>query len=167
MLDTLATAARSRREPNGTLYEQHDDQIVEQAITILEARVFKGGPLVNNTTALRDYLRLKLMAEPNEVFVAIFLNSQHFVLACETLFTGTVDFIAVHPRVVVQRALALHASALIIAHQHPSGLSSPSSADVTQTKRLKDALATVDVRVLDHLIIGKGEPFSFASSGLL
>lgn len=166
MLDTLA-AARSHTEPNGTLSAQHDDWIIEQAITILEARVFRAGPLLNNTTALRDYLRLKLMAEPNEVFVAIFLNSQHLVLACETLFTGTVNFIAVHPRVVVQRALALNASGLIMAHQHPSGGTSPSSGDVTHTKRLKAALETVDVRVLDHLIVGKGEPFSFASSGLL
>lgn len=166
MLDTLA-AARSHTELNGLLSAQHDDRIIEQAITILEARVFTGGPLLNNTTALRDYLRLKLMAEPNEVFVAIFLNTGNLVLACEALFTGTINFTAVHPRVVVQRALALNAAALIFAHQHPSGLASPSSGDITHTTLLKNALATVDVRVLDHLIIGKGEPFSFASSGLL
>ena len=166
MLDTL-TAVGSQMDLNGILSAQHDDGIIEQAITILEARVFRGGPLLNNTTALRDYLRLKLMAEPNEVFVAIFLNTGNLVLACETLFTGTINFTAVHPRVVVQRALALNAAALIFAHQHPSGLASPSSGDIKHTTLLKNALATVDVRGLDHLIIGKGEPFSFASSGLL
>lgn len=166
MLDTL-TAVGSQMDQNGILSAQHDDGIIEQAITILEARVFRGGPLLNNTTALRDYLRLKLMAEPNEVFVAIFLNTGNLVLACETLFTGTINFTAVHPRVVVQRALALNAAALIFAHQHPSGLASPSSGDIKHTTLLKNALVTVDVRVLDHLIIGKGEPFSFASSGLL
>lgn len=166
MLDTLA-ASRSHEELNGAATAQSDDRIIEQAIMILEARVFRAGPMLNNTTAVRDYLRLNLMPEPNEVFVAIFLNSQHLVLACEKLFTGTVNFTAVHPRVVVQRALALNASALLLAHQHPSGATSPSPGDIKHTRLLKTALATVDVRVLDHLIIGKGEPFSFAASGLL
>lgn len=166
MLDTLA-AAGSHNELRGAPTAKHDDWIIQQAITILEDRVFNAGPMLSNTTAVRDYLRLKLMPEPNEVVVAIFLNGQNRVLACENLFAGTVNSTPVFPRVVVQRALALNASALILAHQHPSGVSSPSSDDVSHTKRLKAALATVDVRVLDHLIVGKGEPFSFAASGLL
>lgn len=166
MLTTLSLVG-SQTEPNGTPVIQHDDWIIEQAITILEDRIFKAGPILSSTTAVRDYLRLKLMPEPNELVVAVFLNSQYRALSYETLFTGTVNSAAVYPRVVVQRALALNASALILAHQHPSGETSPSSADVLHTKRLKTALETVDVRMLDHLIVGRGEPFSFAASGLL
>ncbi|MCB1906635.1 MAG: DNA repair protein RadC, partial [Rhodocyclaceae bacterium] len=117
--------------------------------------------------AVRDYLRLKLVAEPNEIFAVVFLDNQHQVLAFEPLFQGTVDQTSVYPRVVVQRALALNASALILAHQHPSGTTEPSAADRAITERLKSALATVDVRVLDHFIVGKGSPYSFAESGLL
>ncbi len=166
-MPTTLSLVGSQTEPNDTSALQHDDLIIEQAITILEDRVFKPGPVLNSTTAVRDYLRLKLMPEPNEIVVAVFLNSQYRVLSYETLFTGTVNSAAVYPRVVVQRALALNASALILAHQHPSGETSPSSADISHTKRLKTALETVDVRVLDHLIVGKGEPFSFAASRLL
>lgn len=166
-MPTTLSLVGSKTEPNGIPALQHDDWIIEQAITILEDRVFKAGPILNSTMAVRDYLRLKLMPEPNELVVAIFLNNQYRVLSYETLFTGTVNSAAVYPRVVVQRALALNASALILAHQHPSGETSPSTADISHTKLLKTALETVDVRVLDHLIIGKGEPFSFAASGLL
>ncbi len=146
---------------------QQDDRIIQQAIALLEDRVFKAGPTLDGPTAVRDYLRLKLMAEPNEVFVVVFLNSQHQVLACEPLFKGTVNQAAVYPRVVVQRALELNSSALIMSHQHPSGTTEPSVADRALTNQLKTALAMVDIRVVDHFIIGKGEPFSFAESGLL
>ncbi|HBO5495372.1 TPA: type II secretion system major pseudopilin GspG [Pseudomonas aeruginosa] len=110
---------------------------------------------------------LKVLAEPNEIFAVVFLDNQHQVLAFEPLFKGTVDQTSVYPRVVVQRALALNASALILAHQHPSGNTEPSAADRAITERLKSALATVDVRVLDHFIVGKGSPYSFAEAGLL
>ncbi len=118
--------------------------------------MFKAGPALGSPAAVRDYLRLKLVAEPNEIFAVVFLDSQHQVLAFEPLFKGTVDQTSVYPRVVVQRALALNASALILAHQHPSGTTEPSAADRAITERLKSALATVDVRVLDHFIVGKG-----------
>lgn len=145
----------------------NDDLIVKQAITILERRLFSDGPVLTSPDTARDYLRLKLVPEPNEVFVAVFLTAKHQVIACETLFRGTIDGAEVHPRVVVQRALALNASALIVSHQHPSGESSPSPADRTITARLKQALSLVDVRLLDHYIIGRGVPYSFASHGLL
>jgi DNA repair protein RadC len=116
---------------------------------------------------VRDYLRLKLVAEPNEILAVVFLNSQHQVLAFEPLFKGTVDQTPVYPRVLVQRALALNAAALILAHQHPSGKTEPSVADRAITERLTSALATIDVRVLDHFIVGKGSPYSFAEAGLL
>lgn len=89
------------------------------------------------------------------------------MLVCELLFKGTVNETAVYPRVVVQRALELRAWSLIFAHQHPSGATEPSAADRAITRQLKDALSIVDIRVLDHFIIGKGKPFSFAESGLL
>lgn len=150
--------ADSRPESLTLIAAQHEDWIIRQAITLLENRVFKAGPALGSPAAVRDYLRLKLVAEPNEIFAVVFLDSQHQVLAFEPLFKGTVDQTSVYPRVVVQRALALNASALILAHQHPSGTTEPSAADRAITERLKSALATVDVRVLDHFIVGKGSP---------
>ncbi|MEW9900483.1 DNA repair protein RadC [Chitinivorax sp. PXF-14] len=159
--------ADSRPESLTLIATQHEDWIIQQAITLLETRVFKAGPSLGSPAAVRDYLRLKLVAEPNEVFAAVFLDSQHQVIAFEPLFKGTIDQTSVYPRVVVQRALALNASALILAHQHPSGVTEPSVADRALTDRLRAALDTVDVRVVDHFIVGKGTPYSFAEAGLL
>lgn len=157
----------SRPESLTLIAAQHEDWIIQQAIALLEKRVFKAGPALSSPAAVRDYLRLKLVVEPNEVFAVVFLDSQHQVLAFEPLFKGSVDQTSVYPRVVVQRALALNASALILAHQHPSGVTEPSVADRALTDRLKAALAMVDVRVVDHFIVGKGNPYSFAEAGLL
>ena len=154
-------------EPRFAPASQSDDWIIRQAIALLEQRVFKAGPLLGQPQAVKDYLRLKLVAEPNEVFAIVFMNSQHRVLAYEPMFKGTLDSTAVYPRVVVQRALELNAGAVIFSHQHPSGCTEPSSADRVLTDRLKAALALIDVRVLDHIIVGQGTPYSFAESGLL
>ena len=154
-------------EPHFSPSSQSDDWIIRQAIALLEQRVFKAGPLLDQPQAVKDYLRLKLVAEPNEVFAIVFMNSQHRVLAYEPMFKGTLDSTAVYPRVVVQRALELNAGAVIFSHQHPSGCTEPSSADRVLTDRLKAALALIDVRVLDHIIVGQGTPYSFAESGLL
>ncbi|BAT64946.1 MAG TPA: DNA repair protein RadC [Denitromonas sp.] len=154
-------------EPRFTPASQSDDWIIRQAIALLEQRVFKAGPLLDQPQAVKDYLRLKLVAEPNEVFAIVFMNSQHRVLAYEPMFKGTLDSTAVYPRVVVQRALELNAGAVIFSHQHPSGCTEPSSADRVLTDRLKAALSLIDVRVLDHIIVGQGTPYSFAESGLL
>ncbi len=100
-------------EPRFTPASQSDDWIIRQAIALLEQRVFKAGPLLDQPQAVKDYLRLKLVAEPNEVFAIVFMNSQHRVLAYEPMFKGTLDSTAVYPRVVVQRALELNAGAVI------------------------------------------------------
>ena len=145
---------------------QNEDWIVQQAIVLLERRVFKAGPRLERPAAVRDYLRLKLVAEPNEIFAAVFLDSMHQVLAYEPLFRGTINSTSVYPRVVVQRVLELKAAAVVFAHQHPSGISEPSSADRMLTQQLQAALALIDVRVLDHIVVGS-DVVSFAEQGWL
>ncbi|MFC4160705.1 RadC family protein [Chitinimonas lacunae] len=159
--------ADAPRAPLDLLAAQHEDWIVQQAITLLEQRLFKDRSPLDGPAAACEYLRLKLVSAPNEIFAAVFLDSRHQVLAFEQLFSGTVDGADVYPRVVLQRALVHNATSLILAHQHPSGCTTPSDADRRITLRLRDALAMIDVRILDHFIIGKGKPYSFAESGLL
>lgn len=115
----------------------------------------------------RAYLRARLRSRDQEVFSVVFLDNQHRVIAIEDLFRGTLDSCSVHPREVVKRSLAHHAGAVILAHNHPSGVAEPSAADRKITKTLQQALATIDVRTLDHLVIGDGEPVSFAERGWL
>lgn len=122
-------------------------------------------PALENPQAVRDYLKSMLRHEPHEVFGCLFLDSKHQVLTFEALFRGSIDNTSVHPRQVVKRALAHNAAALILCHNHPSGNTNPSQADRTLTKRLQEALELIDVRVLDHFIIGDGEPLSMAEYG--
>ena len=117
--------------------------------------------------AVRDYLRLLLHARPHEVFVAVFLDAQHRVVASEELFRGTLTQTSVYPREVVKRALHFNAAAVIFAHNHPSGVAEPSRADEALTVALKQALAMVDVRVLDHFVVAGDGALSFAERGLL
>ena len=154
-------------EPRYAPASQSDDWIIRQAIALLEQRVFKKGPSLDQPAAVKDYLRLKLAAEPNEIFAVVYLNNMHEVLAYEPTFKGTVHSTTVHARPIVQRALELNAAAVIFSHQHPSGCTEPSSADCAITQTLKTALALIDVRVLDHLIVGQGTPYSFAESDML
>ena len=145
---------------------QEEDSIIRQAIVLLERRLFHAGPLLGQPDVVGDYLRLQLADEPNEVFAVIFLDGRHRALTFERLFRGSVNQTSVPPRVVVQRALLLNASGVILAHSHPSGTTEPSGADRAITKTLQSVLLTIDVRVLDHLVIGQGRPFSFAANGL-
>lgn len=115
----------------------------------------------------RDFLRARLRDLPHEVFAALFLDSQHRVLAFEVLAQGTLNAASVYPREVVKTALRHNAAALIFAHNHPSGVAEPSPADRSLTTRLKDALGLVDIRVLDHFVVGEGSPVSFAERGWL
>lgn len=115
----------------------------------------------------RRFLQHHLGCHNREVFCCLFLDSQHRVLCCEDLFFGTLDGAAVYPREVVERALQHRSAAVIFAHNHPSGVAQPSAADRRITQRLTEALTLVDIRVLDHIIVGAGETFSFAEAGLL
>ncbi|MFJ4193603.1 DNA repair protein RadC [Pseudomonas sp. NPDC089534] len=122
-------------------------------------------PALENPQVVRDYLKAMLRHEPHEVFGCLFLDSKHQVLTFEALFRGSIDNTSVHPRQVVKRALVHNAAALILCHNHPSGNTDPSQADRLLTKRLQKALELIDVRVLDHFIIGDGEPLSMAECG--
>ena len=124
-------------------------------------------PVFDAPAKVKDYLSLRLAGLEHEVFAVLFLDSQHRLLCMEELFRGTLTQTSVYPREVVKRALQLNAGALILAHNHPSGLAEPSRADEFLTQRLKSALQLVDVAVLDHLVIGAGQTVSFAERGLL
>ncbi|RDI99190.1 JAB domain-containing protein [Dyella solisilvae] len=124
-------------------------------------------PTLANPRDSGDYLRARLRHLPYEVFGCLYLDNRHRVLAFEELFRGTVDGASVHPREVVRACLAHNASAVIFAHNHPSGVAEPSAADRQITRELRDALQLVGVRVLDHLVIGSGEPTSMAALGQL
>lgn len=124
-------------------------------------------PAMSDVEAVRTYLRLHLGGLGHEVFAVLFLDAQLRLIAMETLFQGSLTSTTVHPREVVKRALALGAGAAILAHNHPSGVAEPSRSDELLTKQLSQALALVDVRVVDHFVVGAGEVVSFAERGLL
>ena len=130
-------------------------------------QVISCGDALSSPGDTRRFLQYHLGGHNREVFTCLFLDSQHRVLRCEDLFLGTLDGAAVYPREVAVRALQYSAAAVIFAHNHPSGVAEPSSADRRITERLCAALALLDIRVLDHIIIGRGRAFSFAEEGLL
>jgi DNA repair protein RadC len=132
----------------------------------LEARFMRGQALESPRDTL-DFLQASLRDRSYEVFCCLFLDNRHRVLAFEELFRGTLNGTAVYPREVIKRALALNAAAAILVHNHPSGAAEPSRADEVLTERLKEALGLVDVRVLDHIVVGDGESVSFSERGLL
>jgi len=125
------------------------------------------GDVLTSPEATRAYLSQQLRHYQHEVFACLFLDNQHHILEFEELFRGTIDSASVYPREVVKKVLAHNAAAVIFAHNHPSGISEPSQADKLITDKLKQALALIDIRVLDHFIIGDGMPYSFAENGLL
>jgi DNA repair protein RadC len=124
-------------------------------------------PALESPAATRNFLIAQLRDRPYEVFCCLFLDNRHRLIAFEELFRGTIDGASVHPREVVRQALIRNAPATILAHNHPSGVAEPSQADELITQRLKDALGLVDIRVLDHLIVGDSRCVSFAERGLL
>jgi DNA repair protein RadC len=123
--------------------------------------------MLNSPAIVRDYLRLHFASYEHEAFVAIFLDAQHRVIASHELFRGTLTQTSVYPREVVKAALRVNAAEVIFSHNHPSGVSEPSQSDQMLTTALKQALALVDVRVLDHFIVAGTSVLSFAERGLL
>lgn len=125
------------------------------------------GDLLTSPDLVRNYLSAQLRHQPQEVFAVLFLDNQHRLIAYDEIFYGTIDGAAVYPREVVKKALTRNAAACILAHNHPSGIAEPSQADQRITQRLQDALNLVDIRVIDHMIVGDKEVISFAERGLL
>lgn len=143
-----------------------ESDVLDWAQAILEAR-FKRSNYLTSPALVRRYLTSQLATEEREVFGVILLDNQHGVLGFERLFYGTLDSASVYPREVVKTVLNANAAAVIIAHNHPSGNPEPSQADIALTNRLREALNTIAVRLLDHLVVGGTEITSFAERGLL
>lgn len=145
----------------------NEDQIINQALEILEARLSTPNHYFTNPNETKSYLVLKLGEREHEVFSALLLDNQHGLIGYIEMFRGTIDGASVYPREVVKEALDHNAAAVIFAHNHPSGVAEPSEADKKITSKLKSALALVDVRVLDHIIVGNTNTTSFAENGWL
>ena len=148
------------------LNSTEQESLIALALTVLTQRHQQGKP-IGSSADTRAYLRIWLGERRTETFGSLYLDCQHRVLECPELFHGTIDGAAVYPRVLVQDALQLNAAAVVLFHNHPSGIAEPSRSDEAITKRLKEALALVDVRVLDHVVVAAGESVSFAERGLL
>ncbi|WP_369157102.1 DNA repair protein RadC [Candidatus Thiodiazotropha sp. LNASS1] len=131
------------------------------------AEQHKPGEILGSPEDTRRYLQIRLADRKNEVFGCLLLDNRHRIIAMAELFQGTIDGSSVHPRVIVQKALELNAAAMLFFHNHPSGVAEPSQADEAITRRLKEALALIDVRVLDHFVVTAGESVSFAERGLI
>lgn len=140
---------------------------IREALILLEHQLREPGVAFTSSHAVRDWLRLQLATLEHEEFTALFLDNQHRLIAHETLFTGTINHLQVHPREVVKAALKHNAAAMLVAHCHPSGHAEPSEADRRITERLKQALDLVDIRLLDHLVVGGMEIVSLAERGWL
>ncbi|SEI52108.1 DNA repair protein RadC [Allopseudospirillum japonicum] len=140
--------------------------VLEMSRRHMEA-VLTRGEALTSSKQVRQLLKLKLRDYPHEVFAVIFLDKQHQVLAIEELFKGTLDAASIYPREVLKRVLHHNAAAVIFAHNHPSGSTRPSQADQQITQSLRTLLQMIDVQVLDHFIIGEGDPYSFAEAGLI
>ena len=151
---------------SGLAEKLSEEQILKRAESILFKR-FERSCYLTSPEATRRYLTTHFADKTREVFSLIFMDSQHGVLGIEDLFTGTIDSASVYPREIVKDALSHEAAAVIFAHNHPSGTAEPSTADQHITTRINTALETIDIRVLDHLVIGGTVTVSFAERGLL
>lgn len=160
------TAVRSI-EPAQYTVTDDGDAIIAKAIEILGDRLKKPGVALEKPQACIEYLMLNTARHEREVFTVLFLDTRHRVIACEQIFLGTIDSATIHPREIVKRTLAHNAGAVILSHNHPSGIAEPSAADATITRRIQDALALVDVRVLDHIVIGGVTAVSMATIGMM
>ena len=144
-----------------------DRDIINQALNILESNLQKPDCVITKPEDANAYLKLKLSTLEYETFGVMFLNTQHGLIRLQEMFRGSINSATVYPREVVKAALHFNAAAVILTHNHPSGVSEPSQADRHITQRLVDALGLIDVRVLDHIIVGGNETYSFAEHHLL
>lgn len=144
-----------------------EDCIIEQALGILESRLKSSELTVSSAQDVKNYLQLKLADLEHESFNVMFLDTKHGLIEMCALFRGTIDSAAVYPREVVKATLAFNAAAVILSHNHPSGDCTPSFADRQITQKLQDALSLIDVKVLDHIVVGRRNSYSFAEHGLM
>lgn len=140
---------------------------IKRALSLLETHLREPGTSFTSLGTVSDWLRLRMARLEREVFMVLWLDNQHRLLAHETLFTGSINSTEIHPREIVKAALQHNAAAVLLAHCHPSGNAEPSVADRQITGKIKDALALVEVRMLDHCIVGGMTVYSFAEHGLL
>jgi len=152
---------------NPNSVQNRDNAVIDQAMKILSDRIREPDTWITSPTDTRQYVILELAEERSEKFCVLWLDNRHGVIQFERLFNGTIDGASVHPREVLMAGLEKNAAAAILVHNHPSGNPSPSNADRAITGRLKDALALVDIRVLDHLIVAGTRTVSFAEQGLI
>jgi DNA repair protein RadC len=152
---------------NSTSRTPAANRVIHRALRILQEELRAYGPGLNSPGAVKEFLRIKIGQLEHEIFVVIWLNAQNQVIEYVELFRGTLTQTAVYPRELVKGALAHNAAAAIFAHNHPSGVAEPSRSDEVLTAALKTALALVDVKVLDHFIVGSNDVVSFAEKGLL
>ena len=163
---TLPEVNRFRHVNALALNDLETNAVISLACEALSYR-YQPGQEYTQPGEVATFLKLKLAERKNEVFAVMFLNNRHRIQAFEELFQGTVDSASVYPRVIAQRALELNSSAIIVAHNHPSGYVVPSSADEAITKKLADSLKLLDIRLLDHFVVTLDETYSFAEHGLL
>jgi DNA repair protein RadC len=159
----LSTAERAGLDDNAATLIRLAHELVRRQ---LKQSLQRGVSLTSPAMTI-EYLQTVLRDRNREIFTCLFLDTRHRVIASENLFQGSIDGACVYPRVVAERALRLSAAAVIVAHNHPSGVSEPSLADQAITRRLKDALLLLEIRLLDHFVVGDGPPVSMASRGML
>ena len=162
----VATDALLVRDVDGQYRPALAEEVLSHARRVLAHRVRRGATM-SSPQAVKDHLRLEIGVLEHELFCVLFLDAQHRIIALKQMFRGTVTQTSVYPREVVKEALSLNAAAVILAHNHPSGAVEPSRADEYLTQTLKTALQLVDVRVLDHLVVGRGDVVSMAERGLV
>lgn len=144
-----------------------EKEIISNAVQILESRLQKPSHFITATEDAKTYLKLLLSELEYESFRVLFLDNQHGVLETKEMFKGTINHSAVYPREVVKAALNFNAAAVILTHNHPSGHCEPSNADIAITERLKQAMGLIDIRVLDHIVVGGNNCYSFTENGLI
>lgn len=158
---------RTRKAKPINALTQAQQATVDDALDILASRLTRTNVVIHATSDVVAYCSLKLSSLAHEVFAVMFLDNRHQMIKFEVMFRGTIDSAPIYPREVAKEALACNAAAVVLSHNHPSGIPDPSKADVLVTDRLTSALHLLDIRVIDHIIVGAGVSISFAERGLL